>query len=194
MSALQRQAWATNSVPMFSLGSATGGSLLPAGMVMNWAGPTAPAGWAFCDGASVAVTTYPDLFAVIGTTYGSVGAGFYNLPSTGGKVVRGLGIAPYNTRGTTGGADSVILSTDQIPAHTHPVTDAGHAHDSTGIGTGYAATDGGNGNRAVAGGVFTATATTGIAVGANTTAGIAVPTLDPFVVIPYIIKTTDDHP
>jgi microcystin-dependent protein len=161
-------------------------------MVMNWAGATAPPGWAFCDGASVATTVYPDLFAIIGTTYGSVGAGFYNLPSTGGRVVRGLGSAPYNTRGTTGGADSVILSTDQIPAHTHPITDPGHVHAAVGRGNGYASVDGANGNRASV--ADTASAVTGITgTGINTTTGVAVPTADPFIVIPYIIKTTNDH-
>ena len=192
MSALQRQAWATNDTPLFAPASLSGGPILPAGMVMNWAGATAPAGWAFCDGSSVATTVYPDLFAIIGTTYGSVGAGFYNLPSTGGRVIRGLGIAPYATRGTTGGADSVTLSANQLPAHTHPITDPGHLHPAVGQGPGFASSAGGFGNTADP--ADTGTASTGItATDANVTTGLAVSTIDPYVVIPFIIKTTNDN-
>lgn len=195
MSALQRQAWATNETPLFAPASFSGSSLLPAGMIMGWGGATAPIGWVLCDGASVATTVYPDLFAVIGTTYGSVGPGFYNIPNMKGRVQRGWdpsGAPPYNTRGNTGGADSVTLSANQLPAHVHPITDPGHSHTATVQGNGYTAADGGNGNRADAG--ATGLSSTGItATDANVTTGLAVPTTDPYIVIPYIIKTTNDH-
>jgi microcystin-dependent protein len=48
-----------------------------------------PAGYLFCDGASVNRNTYADLFAVIGTRFGSANGGSFNLPETRGLFVRG---------------------------------------------------------------------------------------------------------
>ena len=41
---------------------------------------TEPTGWLFCDGRSVAGSTYPDLSAVIGNSYGGDDVNF-NLPN-----------------------------------------------------------------------------------------------------------------
>lgn len=65
-------------------GSTVGGKVVsaPTGAVMAFAGSSAPEGWLVCDGSAVSRTTYADLFAVIGTTYGSGdGSTTFNLPN-----------------------------------------------------------------------------------------------------------------
>jgi microcystin-dependent protein len=44
----------------------------------------APSGWELCEGQSLDTAVYPDLFAVIGYTYGGSGSTF-NLPDLRGR-------------------------------------------------------------------------------------------------------------
>jgi len=118
------------------------------GMIAAWAGTNGaiPAGWLLCDGSSIATATYPDLFTAIGYTYGGAGANF-NLPDLVNSFVRGQS----TQTAATGGADSLTLSTAQMPSHTHVLTITGavgaHSHtnpccnDGSG-GCGVAATGG----------------------------------------------------
>lgn len=54
----------------------------PAGMVSAFAGTSAPSGWLKCDGSAISRTLYADLFAAIGTKYGSGdGSTTFNLPT-----------------------------------------------------------------------------------------------------------------
>jgi len=96
-----------------------------AGMVVCWAGTAGavPSGWLLCDGASVATATYADLHTAIGYVYGGAGANF-NLPNLVNRFVRGQS----TQTAATGGADSLTLSTAQMPTHTHTVNDGGHTH------------------------------------------------------------------
>ena len=51
------------------------------GFIKTFAGATPPEGTLLCDGSAVSRTTYPELFAAIGTTWGSGdGANTFNLP------------------------------------------------------------------------------------------------------------------
>ncbi len=60
-------------------GSVSGG--LPTGSITAYAGKFTPSGWLLCDGSSVSRTDYPELYATIGTTYGSGdGRTTFNLP------------------------------------------------------------------------------------------------------------------
>jgi len=60
------------------------------GMLMPYAGATAPTGWLLCYGQAVDRTTYADLFAVVGTTYGAGdGSTTFDLPDLRGRVVAG---------------------------------------------------------------------------------------------------------
>src|SRR5262252_2175272 len=72
---------AANQVPVWS-GSAwvfslitssmiAANAVLPAGMIVDFGGATAPTGWLLCDGSAVSRTTYATLFAAIGTGYGT---------------------------------------------------------------------------------------------------------------------------
>lgn len=95
---------------------------------MPFAGTTAPQGWMLCDGSAVSRTTYAALFAVIGTTYGEGdGETTFNIPDLTGRVV--IGSSQSHALGTTGGSETVTLTADQLPAHTHVVPKHGHGND-----------------------------------------------------------------
>lgn len=61
----------------------------PSGEVAYFAGRNAPAGWLKANGAAVSRTTYANLFAAIGTTYGAGdGRTTFNLPDLRGEFIR----------------------------------------------------------------------------------------------------------
>lgn len=89
------------------------------GEVRLFAGNFAPAGWAFCNGALLPISEYETLFNLIGTTYGGDGQETYAVPDLQSRVPihQGGGFI----LGETGGVESVTLTQQQIPSHTHPV-------------------------------------------------------------------------
>ncbi len=63
---------------------------VPPGTVLAWAGqPGIPAGYFECNGASLVRTSYPELFAAIGTTYGAASGTTFNVPDLRGQFIRG---------------------------------------------------------------------------------------------------------
>jgi microcystin-dependent protein len=60
------------------------------GLMFPYAGANAPAGWLLCDGASYLRASYANLFAIIGTIYGSVDGTHFNVPDMRGRVPAGL--------------------------------------------------------------------------------------------------------
>lgn len=91
-----------------------------------FAGNYAPDGWAFCDGQLVAINENPTLYQVIGIAYGGDGHSTFALPNLQSRVpMHQLG--PNYDIGTTGGAESVTLTLQQIPAHNHPLQAANSA-------------------------------------------------------------------
>ena len=60
----------------------------PTGSVTMYAGATVPTGWLACDGSLVSTTTYPGLYAAIGTAFGS-GSGTFGLPDMRGVFPKG---------------------------------------------------------------------------------------------------------
>jgi microcystin-dependent protein len=110
-----------------SIGSAA--SVFTAGMIMIWATATAPTGWFVCNGDAVSRTTYSVLFAIIGSTYGNGdGVNTFNLPDLRSRFP--LGTSGTYGLGTTGGSMTQTLTSNQMPAHSHGITDLGHAHES----------------------------------------------------------------
>jgi len=72
----------------------------PTGMLAPFAGSTQPTGWLLCDGTSKTSAAYPDLFAVIGYTYGGSAGTFY-LPDMRGRIPMGAGTGAGQSTTTT---------------------------------------------------------------------------------------------
>ena len=98
----------------------------PVGSGALWFAATPPANWLICDGSSLDTTTYAALFAVIGTKYGSADASHFNLPNL--LEAFPLGAGATHALAATGGEATHLLTTTEIPAHTHPITDHTHTH------------------------------------------------------------------
>lgn len=111
-------------------------SALPTGTVLPYLGPTAPVGYVLANGNAYATTggTYDALYNMIGTNYGSPGAGLFNVPDFRGRLLTMVGgtlnLAMYDLSGI---ADAqVTLSIDNMPSHDHDIADPGHAHPKPG--------------------------------------------------------------
>ena len=111
-----------------------------AGMIQMYAGQYAPQGWLLCDGSAVGREAFSKLFSVIGTTYGAGdGSTTFNLPDLRDRFPVGAGLT--YSRNSKGGADTVTLTTNQIPAHTHGksgaitngITGGSHTHSMKSI-------------------------------------------------------------
>lgn len=94
---------------------------VPVGSITMWAAATAPENWHLCNGDGMRMDLYPELYAVIGSTYGSPAPNWFFLPDLRSRFVVGLNSSDtdYNALNKKGGSKSVTLTTDQIPAHTH---------------------------------------------------------------------------
>jgi len=92
------------------------------GEIRMFAGSFAPQGWFDCDGAVLPIADFETLFQLIGTTYGGDGEETFNLPDLRGRVPVHM-VEPssdYNL-GQTGGVESLTLTAQQIPVHSHPL-------------------------------------------------------------------------
>jgi microcystin-dependent protein len=94
------------------------------GEVRMFAGSFAPAGWQFCNGALLAISEYETLFNLIGTTYGGDGQETFAVPDLQGRLPlhmgTGSGLSNYQLAQAVG-VETVQLSVNQIPSHTHNV-------------------------------------------------------------------------
>lgn len=104
---------------------------VPPGSLMPYVGAEAsvPTGWLLCRGQSYDTTVNFGLFRVLGVgtlpdLRGRIPVGLDNM---GGSDAGRLSVA--NTLLSTGGAETVTLTTAEMPAHTHTVADHTHAID-----------------------------------------------------------------
>lgn len=88
------------------------------GEIRMFAGNFAPAGWNFCDGSLLSISEQETLFNLIGTTYGGDGQSTFAVPDLRGRVPIHMGSG--FTLAETGGVETVVLTTNTIPSHTHP--------------------------------------------------------------------------
>jgi microcystin-dependent protein len=97
------------------------------GEIRMFTGNFAPQGWAMCNGQILPINQNQALFSILGTTYGGNGTQTFALPDLRGRVPIHFGQGPSlsgYSEGQTGGVESVILNSSQIPAHTHSVNAA----------------------------------------------------------------------
>lgn len=100
------------------------GGALPAGFIGMYGSDVAPsAAWLLCDGAAYSRSSYPDLFAAIGTAYGvGDGATTFNVPDMGARFPFGA------TAGSTGGSNDAVAIAHTHTMGTHTHTSAAHTH------------------------------------------------------------------
>lgn len=92
--------------------------VIPTGAVLPFAMNTAPANWLECDGSAVSRTTYAQLFAAIGVTFGvGDGSTTFNLPDLRGEFVRGWD----HSRGVDSGRAFGSAQGEEFKSHTHTV-------------------------------------------------------------------------
>lgn len=96
---------------------------IPVGLIHPFASATIPAGYLLCDGTSILTADYPELFGVIGYSFGGSGSDFL-LPDLVDRTV--IGSSGTFAFGDVGGTSEETLDVSQIPSHTH--VDSGHTH------------------------------------------------------------------
>jgi microcystin-dependent protein len=108
-------------------------------------------GWKVCNGRTLSVADYPELYAIIGDDFGVEPEGQFCLPDFTSKVIGMFGLSAESealttrNRGQTVGNETIQLTVGQLPphnhtgttasngAHTHGVTDPGHSHNYLGV-------------------------------------------------------------
>jgi len=87
------------------------------GEIRMFGGNFAPRAWALCQGQLMAISQNDALYALLGTTYGGDGQTTFGLPDLRGRIPihPGSGFVV----GQLSGTETVTLTTQQIPSHTH---------------------------------------------------------------------------
>lgn len=101
-------------------------AIAPTGAYMFSATTNVGDGWLLCNGAAVSRTTYANLFTAIGTRYGiGDGSTTFNLPDGRGRSLMGTGQGTGLTNRDINvgyyGAEDVVLTVPQLPAHHHNI-------------------------------------------------------------------------
>ena len=177
----------------------------PPGVMMPYAGTTAPDFWLLCYGQEVLQADYPELYDVIGFTYkqagllSDLGVAKFALPDMRGRTVMGLddmggtgagritGLQGSEL-GNSGGQETVTIQNINLPDHEHDlvvegtqfyaILDAQKGVNSPASSIIFDAPTGQNAGQAVT--------TSG---GVSGTTGQAMETLSPFMSLNYIIYT-----
>lgn len=92
------------------------------GEIRMFAGNFPPVGWMFCDGQLLPISENETLFQLIGTTYGGDGESTFQLPNLQSRIPLHFGTGPDGVTyqlAEAAGTESVTLTTQQIPVHTH---------------------------------------------------------------------------
>jgi len=93
------------------------------GEIRMFGGGYAPRDWALCDGQILAIAANQALFSLIGATYGGDGRVTFGLPDLRGRVTVSQGTNPRTGStyrlGGRHGQETVTLTKNQLPSHTH---------------------------------------------------------------------------
>lgn len=185
-----------------AIASQAAGDFIYAGSSTQWARLAGVEGRiAYRTGGAWSTTSLLDLIYPIGTVYRSVvstnpasivGGGTWTAFAVG-RALLGIdtGQTEFDTVEETGGAKTVTLTTTEMPAHSHTVTDPGHVHlfghrsDNSGPDAGVRMIDNYPGTD---GSVTTSTNTTGVTI-QSTGSGVAHNNLNPYIAL-YCWKRT----
>lgn len=154
--------------PAGPTGPAGAGGGVPTGTVVSFAGHNAPTGWLLCDGTQYSSSSYPTLYAIIGTTYGG-GNGSFKVPDLRGRIPVGKNYGTFSALGRTGGEENHVLTNAEMAPDVYMDVSGSKSTELVNIG---------GGNR---------WANTGRVNGAQ--AGRAHNNMPPYLVLNYIIKT-----
>ena len=176
----------------------TGIEGIPTATIVPWSDSSVPSGFLECNGSAVSRSTYADLFAIIGTTYGSGdGSTTFDLPDLQDNVA--VGKSGTKNLGSTGGANTVsstgnvggstanaTLSTAQLASHSHvmPIIYGPQAEQNSHVGRGRAPNTNIN--------IPTQSSGSGSGHAHNMSAtfsGDATSVVQPYLTVIYIIKT-----
>lgn len=164
------------------------------GEIRIFSGTFPPKGWAFCSGQLLPINQNIALFSLLGTTYGGDGQTNFALPDLRGRAAVGDGLSI--TLGEKQGAESTTLTEANLPAHYH--------NEPVMVSSGAATLNTPTSSSSMAAPAITVNSTTRAMQGYNTaapntplmgtvstTAGTLTPTpistMQPFIVISYII-------
>lgn len=103
----------------------------PVSTILNYGGDTAPPGYLLCQGAFVNKTDYAALFLKIGHLYNAgvdPADGTFKLPDLRDRAP--VGKSGTKALGAAGGNASKVITTAEMPAHTHAI-DHDHAAQAT---------------------------------------------------------------
>lgn len=182
---------------------------VPPGAIIAYAADSAPEGWLLAYGQAVSRTTYARLFGVLSTTHG-VGDGTttFNLPDLRGRVIAGTddmggssanrlvgsltGSVNGDTFGATGGEEGHVITDAESASVPITITDPGHTHPLSHSSI-YISSGSSGVNTAGVGGtiatVSVSSAVTGITAALNGALDNAHNTVQPTIILNYIIKT-----
>lgn len=90
------------------------------GEIRPFAFKMVPKNWLACDGQILPITEYPKLYSLLGARFGGNGTSTFALPNLNGRTVTCIS-QTFDEVGTVGGSETVTLTTDEIPQHTHLV-------------------------------------------------------------------------
>ncbi len=166
------------------------------GEIKMFGGNFPPRGYAFCNGALLAISQNQALFSLLGTIYGGDGRTTFALPDLRGRVAMSFGNGAGLTNrpiGQRSGSETNTLIENQMPAHNHAITAtvkckgaAGNANTAVGnvwsndAGVSSATYSNAGADADMAAGAITAES-------ANTGANQSVNNLQPYLVCNYII-------
>jgi microcystin-dependent protein len=154
----------------------------------------APRGWALCNGQLMPISQNTALFSLLGTTYGGDGRTTFALPNLQGQAPMQPGQGPGLSQrdlGETGGAQSVTLTTQQLPAHSHSwMASAQPAQDRSPGGETFA--------RATGGDLYTTDTSAVVPLASNavtsTTGGQAHNNMQPYLTLNFCIALQGVYP